>query len=87
MKYAKYIKEAVFIVVVITLSVRIVDNVRTIRQMKISLEQTRDNLYQTNQVIAEMQKQIYEPTFAFKQDTRLKKKILHFLQKSSFAMI
>ena len=70
MKYAKYIKEAVFIVVVITLSVRIVDNVRTIRQMKISLEQTRDNLYQTNQVIAEMQKQIYESTFAFIQDTR-----------------
>ena len=56
MKYAKYIKEAVFIAVIITLSVRIVDNVRTIRQMKISLEQTRDNLYQTNQVIAEMQK-------------------------------
>ena len=70
MKYAKYIKEAVFIVVVITLSVRIVDNVRTIRQMKVSLEQTRDNLYQTNQVIAEMQKQIYEQTFAFKQDMR-----------------
>ena len=70
MKYAKYIKEAVFIVVIISLSVRIVDNVRTIRQMKVSLEQTRDNLYQTNQVIAEMQKQIYEPTFAMKQDIR-----------------
>ena len=70
MKYAKYIKEAVFIVVIITLSVRMVDNVRTIRQLKVSLEQTRDNLYQTNQVIAEMQKQIYEPTFAMKQDTR-----------------
>ena len=70
MKYAKYIKEAVFIVVIITLSVRIVDNIRTIRQMKVSLEQTRDNLYQTNQVIAEMQKQIYDPTFAIKQDPR-----------------
>ena len=70
MKYAKYIKEAVFIVVIITLSVRMVDNVRTIRQLKVSLEQTRDNLYQTNQVIAEMQKQINEPTFAIKQDTQ-----------------
>ena len=70
MKYAEYIKEAVFIVVIITLSVRIVDNIRTIRQMKVSLEQTRDNLYQTNQVIAEMQKQIYDPTFAIKQDPR-----------------
>ena len=70
MKYAKYIKQAVFIVVIITLSVRIVDNVRTIRQMKVSLEQTRNNLYQTNQVIAEMQKQIYDPTFAIKQDPR-----------------
>ena len=86
MKYAKYIKEAVFIAVIITLSVRIVDNVRTIRQMKISLEQTRDNLYQTKQVIAEMQKQIYEPTFPYKQDTRRKKTILRFLKKSSFAM-
>ena len=64
MKYAKFIKEAVVVVVIVMLSVRIVDNVHTIRQLKVSLEQTRENLYQTNQVIAEMQKQIYEPTFA-----------------------
>ena len=37
-----------------------VDNIRTIRQLRITIEQTKNNLYQTNQVIAEMQKQIYE---------------------------
>ena len=56
MKYANYIKEAVIIVVIITLSARSVDNVRTIKDLEISLEQTKNNLYQTNQVIAEMQK-------------------------------
>ena len=66
MKYAKYIKEAVIIVVIITLSARSVHNVRTIKDLEISLEQTKNNLYQTNQVIAEMQKKVYETTFASK---------------------
>ena len=38
MKYAKYIKEAIIIVVIITLSARSVDNVRTIKDSEISLE-------------------------------------------------
>jgi len=60
MKYAKYIKELFFIILFVSLSVSTVDNIRTIRQLRINVEQTKDNLYQTNQVIAEMQKQIYE---------------------------
>lgn len=60
MKYAKYLKELFFIVLFISLSVTTLDNIRTIRQLKINIEQTKNNLYQTNQVIAEMQKQIYE---------------------------
>ena len=66
MKYAKYIKEAVIIVGIITRSARSVDNVRTIKDLEISLEQTKNNLYQTNQVIAERQKKVYETTFASK---------------------
>ena len=60
MKYAKYIKELFFIILFVSLSVTTVDNIRTIKQLRINIEQTNDNLYQTNQVIAEMQKQIYE---------------------------
>lgn len=60
MKYAKYIKELFFIVLFVSLSVTTIDNIRTIRQLRINIEQTKNNLYQTNQVIAEMQKQIYE---------------------------
>ena len=60
MKYAKYIKELFFIILFVSLSVTTVDNIRTIRQLRINIEQTKNNLYQTNQVIAEMQKQIYE---------------------------
>ena len=60
MKYAKYIKELFFIILFVSLSVSTVDNIRTIRQLRINIEQTKNNLYQTNQVIAEMQKQIYE---------------------------
>tara|TARA_B100001758_G_scaffold84705_1_gene72022 strand:+ start:3860 stop:4072 length:213 start_codon:yes stop_codon:yes gene_type:complete len=60
MKYAKYIKELFFIVLFVSLSVTTIDNIRTIRQLRINIEQTKNNLYQTNQVIAEMQKQVYE---------------------------
>ena len=60
MKYAKYLKELFFIVLFVSLSVTTIDNIRTIRQLRINIEQTKNNLYQTNQVIAEMQKQIYE---------------------------
>tara|TARA_A100001011_G_scaffold46447_1_gene43834 strand:- start:187 stop:399 length:213 start_codon:yes stop_codon:yes gene_type:complete len=67
MKYAKYIKELFFIILFVSLSVSTVDNIRTIRQLRINVEQTKDNLYQTNQVIAEMQKQIYESNLVVNQ--------------------
>lgn len=67
MKYAKYIKELFFIILFVSLSVTTVDNIRTIRQLRINVEQTKDNLYQTNQVIAEMQKQIYESNLVVNQ--------------------
>ena len=67
MKYAKYIKELFFIILFVSLSVTTVDNIRTIKQLRINIEQTNDNLYQTNQVIAEMQKQIYESNLVVNQ--------------------
>ena len=67
MKYAKYIKELFFIILFVSLSVTTVDNIRTIKQLRINIEQTKDNLYQTNQVIAEMQKQIYESNLVVNQ--------------------
>tara|TARA_B110000003_G_scaffold245736_1_gene255726 strand:+ start:316 stop:528 length:213 start_codon:yes stop_codon:yes gene_type:complete len=67
MKYAKYIKELFFIILFVSLSVTTVDNIRTIRQLRINIEQTKNNLYQTNQVIAEMQKQIYESNLVVNQ--------------------
>ena len=67
MKYAKYIKELFFIILFVSLSVSTVDNIRTIRQLRINVEQTKDNLYQTNQVIAEMQEHIYESNLVVNQ--------------------
>ena len=67
MKYAKYIKELFFIILFVSLSVTTVDNIRTIRQLRITIEQTKNNLYQTNQVIAELQKQIYESNLVVSQ--------------------
>ena len=67
MKYAKYIKELFFIILFVSISVTTVDNIRTIRQLRINIEQTKNNLYQTNQVIAEMQKQIYESNLVVNQ--------------------
>ena len=67
MKYAKYIKELFFIILLVSLSVTTIDNIRTIRQLRINIEQTKNNLYQTNQVIAEMQKQIYESNLVVNQ--------------------
>ena len=67
MKYAKYIKELFFIILFVSLSVSTVDNIRTIRQLRITIEQTKNNLYQTNQVIAEMQEYIYESNLVVNQ--------------------
>ena len=67
MKYAKYIKELFFIILFVSLSVSTLDNIRTIRQLRINVEQTKDNLYQTNQVVAEMQKHIYESNLVVNQ--------------------
>tara|TARA_B100001029_G_C14718369_1_gene263786 strand:- start:124 stop:327 length:204 start_codon:yes stop_codon:yes gene_type:complete len=56
MKYIKYIKEAFFVLIVIYMLVGMRENLTLINQLKYENERNRENLYQTNLVIEEMQK-------------------------------
>ena len=60
MKYIQNIKEYFFVVVIFYLALNITKNVKVIRELQVQVEQTKENLYQINQVIAEMQKDNYE---------------------------
>ena len=64
MKYIQNIKEYFFVVVIFYLALSITKNVRTISELRIQVEQTKENLYQTNQLIAEIQKDTYETSFS-----------------------
>ena len=64
MKYIQNIKEYFFVVVIFYLALSITKNVKVIRELQIQVEQTKENLYQTNQVIAEMRKDNYETSFS-----------------------
>lgn len=68
MRYTRHVKEILLLVIMIFFSITIVDNFRSVKELKISLEQTKENLYQTNQVISAMQKEMYESSFAFSQN-------------------
>ncbi len=68
MRYSRYIKEILILVIMILFSITILDNFRSVKELKISLEQTKENLYQTNQVISAMQKEMYESSFVFNQN-------------------
>ena len=56
MKYVKYIKDAFFVIIIIYLSINIAKNVLMIKKLKNQIEQNKENLFQTNRVIEEMQK-------------------------------
>ena len=56
MKYIKYIKEAFFVLIVIYMLVGMRENLTLINQLKYENDRNRENLYQTNLVIEEMQK-------------------------------
>ena len=64
MKYIQNIKEYFFVVVIFYLALSITKNVKVIRELQVQVEQTKANLYQANQVIAEMQKDNYETSFS-----------------------
>ena len=56
MKYITHIKDAFFVLIIVYLSVTVTENVLMLKQLRSQLEQTKENLYQTNVVIEQMQK-------------------------------
>jgi len=63
MKYIQNIKEYFFVVVIFYLALSIKNNSRIITELLVQVNQTNDAIYQTNQVIAEMQKNNYRSSF------------------------
>ena len=64
MKYIQNIKEYFFVLIIFYLALSITKNARVISELRVQVEQTKANLYQANQVIAEMQKDNYETSFS-----------------------
>ena len=60
MKYLKYLKELVIIVTLILSLILIRSSRSEIQNLKVQLENTKNNLFQTNEIVAIMQKQIAE---------------------------
>ena len=60
MKYITHIKDAFFVLIIVYLYVTVTENVLMLKQLRSQLEQTKENLYQTNIVIEQMQKKLKE---------------------------
>ena len=60
MKYITHIKDAFFVLIIVYLAVTVTENVLMLKQLRSQLEQTKENLYQTNIVIEQMQKKLKE---------------------------
>ena len=60
MNYLKYLKELVIILTLILLLISIRSSRSEIQNLKVQLENTKNNLFQTNEIVAIMQKQIAE---------------------------
>ena len=60
MKYIEYLKELVIIVTLILSLISIRSSRSEIQNLKVQLENTKNNLFQTNEIVAIMQKQIAE---------------------------
>ena len=64
MKYIKYIKDAFFVIIIVYLSITITENVLMIKELQNQVEQNKENLFQTNRVIEEMQKRLKDGVFS-----------------------
>ena len=64
MKYIKYIKDAFFVIIIVYLSITITENVLMIKRLQGQVEQNKENLFQTNRVIEEMQKRLKDSLFS-----------------------
>ena len=60
MKYLKYLKELVIIITLVLSLDSIRNSHSEIQNLKILLENTKNNLIQTNEIVAMMQKQLAE---------------------------
>ena len=60
MKYLIYLKELAIIVTLILSLISIRSSRSEIQNLKVQLENTKNNLFQTNEIVAIMQKQIAE---------------------------
>ena len=57
MKYITKVKDLAFLAIIVFLLIIVNRNLSLIKQLKIDVEQTKNNLYQTNEVISQMQRQ------------------------------
>ena len=60
MKYLIYLKELVIIVTLILSLISIRSSHSEIQSLKVQLENTKNNLFQTNEIVALMQQQLAE---------------------------
>ena len=60
MKYLIYLKELVIIVTIILSLISIRRSHSEIQNLKVQLENAKNNLFQTNEIVALMQKQLAE---------------------------
>ena len=60
MKYLIYLKELVIIVTLILSLISIRSSHSEIQNLKVQLENTKNNLFQTNEIVALMQKKLAE---------------------------
>ena len=60
MKYFTYLKELAIIITLILSLVSIRSSRSEIHNLKVQLENTKNNLFQTNEIVAMMQKQLAE---------------------------
>ena len=60
MKYLIYLKELVIVITLIISLISIRSSNSEIQNLKVQLENTKNNLFQTNEIVALMQKQLAE---------------------------
>ena len=58
MKIIDYIKNIVIILAIIILSISVRDNLSHINKLEIEVDNLKENLYQTNQIMIKLQKEL-----------------------------
>ena len=58
MKIIDYIKNIVIILAIIILSISVRDNLSHINKLEIEIDNLKENLYQTNQIMIKLQKEL-----------------------------